>query len=344
MATRFGWEDDDAVRRWLTKLRTERYALNCLRRGLRVHCKETGKTPTQLIEERVEQLQSKDPRMRGEAEDTVLRIYRKIAERVPGTAINYFRKMKSFYKHNYCPLGCTDPGYTVQSAARDQRVLEKLTKQRIREICERATLESRLVILIAAESGGRIGAITDLTYGDIKDDLQSDVIPATIWLKHKIRLAVTKYPSFICGDAAKLLRMVLKQIDKLEDDTPIFSVSKHTIQEFLCNFTSGIHAHLFRKRFQTILEDCGVPLNWVDRLLGHVPRGAQGATYSVPPIAKLRRQYSRAISKLEIYRSSESTYNGKQKKYLSKCFAKILGVYLRQPIKEQEILEVLESI
>ena len=83
-----------------------------------------------------------------------MRIYRKIAERTRGTAINYFRKMKSFYKHNYCPLGCTDPGYTVKSAMRDQRVLEKLTKKKIREIYERATLEVRLAILIAAESGG----------------------------------------------------------------------------------------------------------------------------------------------------------------------------------------------
>jgi integrase len=310
---------------------------------LRVHCKETGRTPTQLIEERIEQLQSKDPRMRGEAEDTVLEIYRKIAERVTGTAINYFRKMKSFYKHNYCPLSCTDPGYTVQRAARDRRVLEKLTKGRIREICERATLEGRLAILIAAESGGRIGAITDLTYRDVKDDLERDAIPATIWLKHKITLAVAKYPTFICRDAIKLLRIVLKQRDELKDNTLIFSIIKHTIQNFLCGLNSGIHAHLFRKRFQTILEDCGVPLNWVDRLLGHVPRGAQGATYSIPPIAKLREQYSKAMSKLEIYGSSEPAFNG-ELGHLSKCFAEVLSKYLNQPISEEEISRMLEVI
>ena len=281
--------------------------------------------------------------MRGEAEDTVLRIYQKIAERVPGTAINYFRKMKSFYKHNYCPLGCTDPGYRVKSAMRDQRVLEKLTKEKIHEICERATLEGRLVILIAAESGGRIGAITDLTYGDIKDDLESDVVPATIWLKHKIRLTAAKYPTFICGDAVKLLRMVLTQRDELIDNTPIFTISKHTVQNFLCDFNSGIHAHLFRKRFQTILEDCGVPLNWVDRLLGHVPRGAQGATYSIPPIAKLREQYNRAISELEIYRSSGRPLNGELEESLSKCLAKVLSYYLKHEIMEKEISQILKA-
>ena len=276
--------------------------------------------------------------MRAEAEDTVLRIYREIAERVPGTAINYFRKMKSFYKHNYCPLGCTDPGYTVQSAARDQRVLEKLNKERIREICEKASLEGRLVILIAAESGGRIGAITDLTYGDIKNDLESDVIPATIWLKHKIRLTVAKYPSVICEDAVRLLRIILSQRDEPEDNTQIFSISKHTIQEFLCGFNSGMHAHLFRKRFQTILEDCGVPLNWVDRLLGHIPRGAQGATYSIPSIVKLREQYEKAIPKLEIYGSL-----GEVSGRLAHMLAKVLSHYLKREIVEKEISQILRT-
>ena len=336
MAKRFGWENDDSVKRWLTKLRTRRYTLECLRKGLKVHCQKTGKTPIQLIEERIEQQQSKDPRRRGKAEDTVLRIYHEIAERVPGSAINYFRKMKSFYKHNYCPLSCTDPGYAVQSATRDQRVLEKLTTEKIREICETATLEGRLVILMAAESGGRIGAITDLTYGDIKDDLESDFIPATIWLKHKIRLAVAKYPSFICRDAVKLLRMILRHRNELRDNTPIFTISKHTIQNFLCDFSSGIHAHIFRKRFQTILEDCGVPLNWVDRLLGHVPRGAQGSTYSLPSIGRLREQYSKAISALEIYGSSGEV-NGR----LAQVLAKVLSHYLEREIMEKEISQIL---
>jgi integrase len=295
-----------------------------------------GKTPIQLIEERIEQLHSKDPRMRGRAEDAVLKIYHETAERVPGSAINYFRKMKSFYKHNYCPLNCTDPGYAVQSAMRDQRVLANLTREKIREICERATLEARLAILAMAESGGRIGAVMDLTYADVKDDLESDIIPATIWLKHKIRLAMTKYPSFLCEDAITLLRIVLKRRDELEDDTPIFSISKHAIQDFLCNFNSGIHAHLLRKRFQTILEDCGIPLNWVDRLLGHVPRGAQGATYSIPSIAKLREQYEKAIPKLEIY-GSPGEVNGR----LAHVLAKILSHYLKREIVEKEISQIL---
>lgn len=338
LAHQFGWENDEAVERWLTKLRTEHYALKCLRNGLKVHCEKTGRTPTQLLEDRIEELQGKDPRIRGKAEDTVLRIYREIAENTPGTAINYFRKMKSFYKHNYCPLGCTDPGYVVKKAVMDRRVLEKLSRERIREVCERAPLEVRLAILIAAESGGRIGAIMDLTYEDVKDDLESNVIPAVIWLGHKIRLTVAKYPTFICRDAVELLEIVLKQKGKLKNTTPIFCTSKYTVQSFLSNLNSGVHAHLFRKRFQTILEDSGIPLNWVDRLLGHIPRGAQGATYSIPPVHKLREQYSRAVGKLRIYGSSEQANS-----MLADALAKVLTYYLKHEISAEEIAEILKS-
>jgi hypothetical protein len=64
--------------------------------------------------------------------------------------------------------------------------------------------------------------------------------------------------------------------------------------------------HNIRKRGQTILEACHMPLNWVDRLLGHVPRGAQGQTYSLPPVEKLRAEYVKAMTELQIYETPTS--------------------------------------
>ena len=64
--------------------------------------------------------------------------------------------------------------------------------------------------------------------------------------------------------------------------------------------------HNIRKRGQTILEGCQIPLNWVDRLLGHVPRGAQGQTYSLPPVEKLRAEYVKATAELQIYETPTS--------------------------------------
>jgi hypothetical protein len=64
--------------------------------------------------------------------------------------------------------------------------------------------------------------------------------------------------------------------------------------------------HNIRKRGQTILEGCHIPLNWVDRLLGHIPRGAQGQTYSLPPVEKLRAEYVKAMAELQIYETPTS--------------------------------------
>jgi len=50
-----------------------------------------------------------------------------------------------------------------------------------------------------------------------------------------------------------------------------------------------------------------VPLNWVDRILGHVPRGAQGKTYSLPDEEAMREKYVNAISELQIYGTSQPT-------------------------------------
>jgi len=296
LLAKYGWSEQESVKRWVGKLKTKRYAEACFRWGLRIHCEEIGKTPDQLINERVKQIASSDPRIRSEAEDTVLRIYSKIAEQKQGMAINYFRKMKSFYKHNFCPLGCTDPGYDIKSEVKDRRAIEKLSNEKIRNLCEEAQIETRLGILILAESGSRIGALQKLTYGDVKDDLETGTIPASIWLKQQSRKKGKTYPSFICSDAVKLIKLVLSKREKLTDNTKIFNNRRDAVQSFLREH--GLHAHLFRKRFQVILEDAGVPLNWVDRLQGHVPRGAQGKIYSLPPIAKLREHYSKAIKEL----------------------------------------------
>jgi len=63
----------------------------------------------------------------------------------------------------------------------------------------------------------------------------------------------------------------------------------------------AFHSHCFRKRVQTVLEGSGIPLNWVDYLIGHKPRGAQASAYSLPTDEQLKEAYRRAVPKLQIY-------------------------------------------
>jgi hypothetical protein len=68
---------------------------------------------------------------------------------------------------------------------------------------------------------------------------------------------------------------------------------------------SPVRWYSLRKRAQTIMEDntdgSGIALNWVDVLMCHKPRGAQGTKYSRPSPQQLREAYSKAMHRLEIY-------------------------------------------
>lgn len=63
LAEKDSWADQESAKRWLGKLNTKRYADECLV-ALEIHVKETGKSPDQLIKERVQQLRDFDPRIR----------------------------------------------------------------------------------------------------------------------------------------------------------------------------------------------------------------------------------------------------------------------------------------
>ena len=59
--------------------------------------------------------------------------------------------------------------------------------------------------------------------------------------------------------------------------------------------------HCFRKRFKTILDGTGAPLAWVDLMMCHLPRGAEGQAYTRPHEDELREWYSKAVPKLLVY-------------------------------------------
>jgi hypothetical protein len=70
---------------------------------------------------------------------------------------------------------------------------------------------------------------------------------------------------------------------------------------------SPVRWYTLRKRCQTVMEDnrdgTGIALNWVDVMMCHKPRGAQGSKYSRPSPQQLREAYAKAMHRLEIYRA-----------------------------------------
>ncbi|UCH32005.1 MAG: hypothetical protein JSV05_01010, partial [Candidatus Bathyarchaeota archaeon] len=263
--------------------------------------------PDELIQSRIEELKSSNFLIRAKAEDRLLAYHKELSREIPGKAISVFRKMKSFYRANYVTLQCRDPGYQIQ---RDFDYIP--TQEEIRKMCEIVPLETRVYLVTLAECCGRPGAVADIRWKDIKHDIKTSLIPCQILLPHKVRLARRKYVSFIGADAVQLWRVYLETFEQLTDESPLFK-GYCTLRKDIMNAAMQIgiaerskkfqpfKMHNLRKRGQTILETCHIPLNWVDRLLGHVPRGAQGQTYSLPPIETLRAEYAKAMAQLTIY-------------------------------------------
>ena len=307
-----------SVCRWRNTLKGGEYEALCLW-DLAQYCVKFNTNPDKLVADRIRQLKSTDPRIRLQAEDRLLAYHKFLAKKSSGAAINAYRRIKSFYGANYVSLECRDPGYTVQ---REQDYLP--TREEIRKICELVSLEAKAYLLILAESCGRTGAVAELTWADIRNEINSEIVPCQIWLQHKVKMARKKYFSFICGDAKEALQLVISRRKRLLPTTKVFSKHYNALRKEIVKASAEIgiynpneklnafRLHCLRKRGQTLLERAHVPLNWVDRILGHVPRGSQGKTYSLPDMEAMRSEYAKAMEQLTIYNVATPVYSGQQ--------------------------------
>jgi len=332
----------ESIRRWRNNLKGGKYEKLCLR-YLAEFCVVYETTPDELIKRRLAELKSDDLTVRCHAEDMVMEYYKSLVKNTSGKAINVYRKIASFYRYNFLRLQTKDPGYTVQ---REQDYMA--TKDETRKMCELLDLEGKTYLLVLAESCGRSGAVAKLRWKDIQEELHSDKVPMKIWLKHKVKMARKSYCTFICKDAKEALQLLMKGRKKFNPEAKVFQTGYSGLRkkvmdsaEKLGFYQNGngdqpFRLHTYRKRGQTVLEKAHVPLNWVDRILGHVPRGAQAATYSLPDVEALREEYAKAMPQLIIYEASQSTkVEGITKEELKQ----ILTVLL--PNKTKEIQKLL---
>lgn len=308
---------------------------------LQEYCTDYNTNPDQLIRKCLKELKSENMTIRCHAEDMVMAYYKQLVTIKPGTAINVYRRICSFYRYNFVRLQTKDPGYTVQ---REQDYLA--SKDETRKMCELLNLEGKTYLLVLVESCGCPGHVANLQWKDIQEELYTDKVPMKIYLKHKVKTAKKKYFTFICKDAKESLQIFV-QDRNLNANDKVFSISYSGLRKRIMKVAERIRIyqngkgkqsfrlHTYRKRGQTILEKVGVPLNWVDRILGHIPRGAQGATYSLPDIESMRTEYAQAISKLEIY----ETYATKTTKSISEERLKEILVKLF-PNKQDEVVKI----
>ncbi|MCS4537359.1 MAG: site-specific integrase [Thaumarchaeota archaeon] len=302
-----------SIQTWLNELgnnsqNTIRNALYSIYR----YEKALDKNPDQLIDERTKESLSKNVKVRFRTEDTL----KAFANNTKGgdTLASY---VKSFYNANHLPLEIS-----IQRPA-PKREIEKIpSNEELFKLCTIAQGALRPLLYMLIESGARIGSVLQLKYGHIKEDYGSDKIPCIVRFPSKITKGNIPYVAFIGRDTVNSLREFIKirqkQGEQITNDSYLF-VSKNrkplakttTITRIAkLGFKVGLnankkglkefHGHILRKRAQTILESSGIPLNWVDYLLGHIPRGSQGGAYSRPTEEQLRDSYRVALPKLAV--------------------------------------------
>ncbi len=240
-------------------------------------------------------------------------------EKGTSTATGQFAYIKSFYRHNDIPLTVSQPPYPPS-----KRKERRIESSEIRRICEVAPLRHSSWLLANSYMGLRVGAIPELTVEDFHVDGWKEnkpIYPVTI---RKIISGTFDYTVFIGQDAKNKLQSFFEEQGFKPQDCPWQMHRDYLINRFkLYAYKAGVidapegldvneevpkglcplRPHAFRKRLQTILEGAHIPLNWVDHMLGHIPRGAQASAYSQPQEQELYDSYLLALPKLEIYGS-----------------------------------------
>jgi integrase len=193
---------------------------------------------------------------------------------------------------------------------------EVVTKDMVYKIARGAKqLRDEAAILTLYQSGIRVGALLNLKYKHLKDNLfpiKEIPIPLEI-TRHedtKISKRIGRYYTFIGEEAAKKLQEYLKTKYPLEDDDPVFSVTgnkKKVIKydSFRDRFKAAVKRakldeekiwiHLLRRTFSRTLERGNVEDTWIERLMGHTLPGTRMSYRrdSYIDIPELKKHYSK---------------------------------------------------
>lgn len=315
-----------SVKRWLTAIESEsnaRYAGD--ETGTEIHylsylikfcrfCKEmhVAKNPDEIIAKRIEDMESSDidKRMRFETLLRKFQIGYKMQEKLVA-AREAAVAIKSFFHHNSLPLAMKT-GKKVR-----KEVMKRLTIQEVKNLLKFCDVRERAIVLILLQSGVRPETLVYLTYGHVKDQLESGDFPITVDLYvHEVKGGYAPYTMIIGTEACQALveyieyrRRGTEYIapEEITSESPLIRkidsfeyIGTDGLRKIIRNIRvkSGIKKRItpytFRRTFQTIMER-HMPVNWVDRIMGHVRfKGIQGEAYSVPTLQELRDAYVEA--------------------------------------------------
>lgn len=326
----------ETVKRFCTYLTSNttgaKSTYKCYMRSLFRYSEFTNLDPDQLIEQRMEDLQSNDIRVKRKHEDLAMRYFGKLNGTLSRmNSVVHLEAVKTFYRANHVPVDLRVPKMWIE---RQEKVP---TLEEVKQMVEVSSNPlQRAVIIISAQSGQRAGIISSLKYNMIKDQIELGQFPIAVPIhpniKNRYGERVNKrrltYSFFLGQDSVETLKSYLQfrksVFGDIHDDDFIFVSEKpfqgrqipldvDAINRLVkrAAIAAGImkrpevgeraiiHHHCLRKFYQTSMEQAGVAKSWFDYMMGH-KIGGNDAAYSKPTIDQLREAYLKAEMYLSV--------------------------------------------
>lgn len=248
----------------------------------------------------------------------------------PRSAGQVIEDVRVFYKENDIPIGNLHLPTPRKLKENFRKFLSAQDVKRMTDVCER--LRDKVVILCAFQAGLGMKELITLNYGDVAEGLDKGEIPLTL---HLIREKEgIEYYTFLGEDAVDILRCYIKLRRKgsrylspedIKNDSPLFiSESNRRRSERVRAYEGGINRamqavalkagliseeekgrtintagiHALRASFSTILRDQGVPVDYVEEMLGH--RLPYDGAYMRATVNRLKEAYMKAYHALSI--------------------------------------------
>ena len=159
--------------------------------------------------------------------------------------------------------------------------------------------QTRLVFLVLFNTGFREHEVLALTYADYNQETR--MLDA-----RNIHSGKTKssWLSFITLQTQELLDYWIQNIQNLQEDTLLFSISPRTLQQRFKDVSQelgiNIYPHLFRTIFTDRCRQAGLDKEYMQAFEGRISKGIQESTYTPYGPDVMKREYTKVEEFLQL--------------------------------------------
>jgi len=241
--------------------------------------------------------------------------------------------LKSWYRNlkgEQLPFNSGRGGKHYIPLVHKKRSIEHIpNKNEMYQIIDMASsLRDKAMLLLLFQSGVRVNVLEHLTYGDVKRQLDRDIITLKVTPDLDIKLRgrdIPFYYTFLNGEGSETLKRYCEMVHKdSKPETPLFPTkgNKAIGQRYVWRIvkmcveragfdTKTVWTNTIRKAFRKIVRQANIDDDDKEQLMGHVIQGSRQAYYDKKDVELIRKAYEKCNFAREVP-ESETTKLRKQ--------------------------------